>query len=810
MLQFVAASFAAAGAMAALAPVIIHLLNRRRYRTVHWAAMDFLRHAVQRKSRRLKLRDLLLLLLRVACVLLFAFALARPYWSSHSLSGVDQPVHAIVVLDNSLSMAYQRLGGSLLDEAKTRIRALVENLPRGSAVSLLPACAFDDQIVLDPYRNIDDLHEALALINVVDQQLDISRVIALAHAAADRAPELLNKRVVLYGDQQQLNFRSLSGASAEGGKDAWGKLHDVRLVSIRPEQVDNAWVAELRLLDALADVNTDSTITATIRYDGPSDRLGTPVSLSVDDVPVGTQTIDLKPGQTQKLYFTHRFDLPIEPGEVAYATVVVSLGEDRLSDDDRRAVVVPVVSRWPIVFVDQYGATQESPENNLLGETLRWRRYLMADSGTDAPSEKARMKHMTIGQLDRDALKYARMVVLAGVENVSPTIVDLLREYVEQGGQLLIATGGRFDPASWQATAWRDGDGILPLPLDTRWEGVTLDEDPLRVAPFQLDERSLTHDLFQFEDQLNTADANELTGVLFFKTAVVQDTLDAWQGWKQREDERRAKKNEPAKVDPSAPPTVPPTSWLAWRDELNGSQSTRSKPAENDTSWYPEVLARFTNGLPFAAQRSIGQGRVVFMASGVQPNWNTLMTGYGAVLFDRIVRESIDRTLPRRNLAPTELVQLPIAARDRALRLTLSTPDRRELPLWVDATGESSYAIAVRHLDHRGIYRLRAYRDAEPMRENTPAWTLPLAIQGPASESELRYLNEGTFAQRFAQSESSWHEADDPLQWSTGGARGHNWWRVLLALTMLGLIGEFGLVNMAGRPEPAKISEDRS
>ncbi|MCA9245597.1 MAG: BatA domain-containing protein, partial [Planctomycetales bacterium] len=73
--------FALAGAIAAAGPVLIHLMNRRRFRVVEWAAMDFLREAMQRNRKILRLRDLLLLILRTAVVLLFGLALARPFFS---------------------------------------------------------------------------------------------------------------------------------------------------------------------------------------------------------------------------------------------------------------------------------------------------------------------------------------------------------------------------------------------------------------------------------------------------------------------------------------------------------------------------------------------------------------------------------------------------------------------------------------------------------------------------------------------------------------------------------------------------------
>ena len=80
---------AVAGAAAAAVPVIVHLLNRRRFRVVPWAAMDFLRQAVARSRRMVELRDLLLLALRVLCLLIFALALGRPYWSRSTQTAVD-------------------------------------------------------------------------------------------------------------------------------------------------------------------------------------------------------------------------------------------------------------------------------------------------------------------------------------------------------------------------------------------------------------------------------------------------------------------------------------------------------------------------------------------------------------------------------------------------------------------------------------------------------------------------------------------------------------------------------------------------
>src|SRR3954462_14426165 len=66
----------AVGAAAVSVPIIIHLLNRRRFKVVTWAAMRFLLAAQKQNTRRLRLEQLLLLLVRCGLVALLVFAMA--------------------------------------------------------------------------------------------------------------------------------------------------------------------------------------------------------------------------------------------------------------------------------------------------------------------------------------------------------------------------------------------------------------------------------------------------------------------------------------------------------------------------------------------------------------------------------------------------------------------------------------------------------------------------------------------------------------------------------------------------------------
>src|ERR1700758_5446938 len=83
-------------------PIIIHLINRMRFKRIRWAAMEFLLKSQKRNRRRLIIEQLILLLLRILLVLLAAFLVAR--FVQAGLSTGQGAAH-IVLLDDSLSMA---------------------------------------------------------------------------------------------------------------------------------------------------------------------------------------------------------------------------------------------------------------------------------------------------------------------------------------------------------------------------------------------------------------------------------------------------------------------------------------------------------------------------------------------------------------------------------------------------------------------------------------------------------------------------------------------------------------------------------
>ncbi len=137
---FLAPLYLLLGAGAAV-PLLVHLMRRRSGLRVPFPAVRYLARAEQEHSRQLRIRNLLLMLLRVAAVVLIAFAAARPVSGAlGALFGVGHaPTAVAIVLDNSLSTSAIDAGHPVLDGLSDVARTAVGHAGPSDRVWLVTA-----------------------------------------------------------------------------------------------------------------------------------------------------------------------------------------------------------------------------------------------------------------------------------------------------------------------------------------------------------------------------------------------------------------------------------------------------------------------------------------------------------------------------------------------------------------------------------------------------------------------------------------------------------------------------------------------
>ena len=161
------------GLLAASLPILIHLLNRWRYKSVLWAAISFVLKANKEIKGRKKLLYYLILASRTLALLCLILALARPLASSWLGFGSGQFSHVILLLDRSLSMEKRALGDqqSLREAALTQMRETL--LPLQNCRFFLAESGKEELMELASPELLLDISTTQA----TDTQSDIARLL---------------------------------------------------------------------------------------------------------------------------------------------------------------------------------------------------------------------------------------------------------------------------------------------------------------------------------------------------------------------------------------------------------------------------------------------------------------------------------------------------------------------------------------------------------------------------------------------------------------------------------------------------------
>lgn len=423
------------GLSAVAVPILIHLLNRKRVRRIVWAAMRFLQVSVEQNQRRMKIEDVVLLALRCALLALLALALARPMLGGGG-QGVGSKVVAIIVLDNSYSMAMSDGTATRFDKARNAAEQIVSSMPPGSAVAVW--CAANDVQAIIPEPTVD-----LGLARKAIQQTQLSGSASDLLPAISRALDALRGRI---GSQRE--FYLITDGQALG----WSRFQEIQaqfqraksdvraqLVLINEHETHNLGVSELRLDRGLSPIQQPLRFQVRVTNFGRDVARDVPVSLSVDfEAPSDQFTIaQLTPGASQSLSLFAKLT------NAGFHTIIANIPNDRLRTDDSRAWAVRAVNNIRVLLVDGDGGDEL---NGSVGATFFLRNALAPVNAETRDSYFIRTTVATDSELANVRLDDFDAVILAGVPRLSEQLAGQVHRFVQRGGGLMIFPGPRAEP----------------------------------------------------------------------------------------------------------------------------------------------------------------------------------------------------------------------------------------------------------------------------------------------------------------------------------------------------------------------------
>ena len=474
------------GGLAVASPILIHLLNKRRFKIVEWAAMDFLFEAEKKNKRRVQLENLILLALRCLAMLLVAFMLARPFFPSGLMGAFAQSrqIERIVVIDDSLSQRVLKDSLPALDGTKESVKQLLE----GFATSDETEDWVSVWLTSDPNQRLIDykpltestLPEILQVVNQIDcsdRVADYSSSLGELDRYLEGQRENVGRAVYVYSDLRQRDWKPLANQDADAApKSIIGRIGDNSVGTFivdRGSDLDqNLAITDIRPDGLLVSDKSVSFLVDVANF-GNKTLNDVSVLFQVNDSQAEYESIaSLGPGKTVTLVYNYFFNRPQQRNllddesesskvrnfriraEIDRQSLGEDLAQDQLIEDSSRFYAARILEGIPVLLVDgDPSAISERSETH----------YLQSLS---VPGTGLSMTDVTVSELESVSLTDFQIIFLCNVDEASPDRIKELRKWVEEGGSLVFMPGNRVRAATFNDAFYQEGTGLSPLQLD--------------------------------------------------------------------------------------------------------------------------------------------------------------------------------------------------------------------------------------------------------------------------------------------------------------------------------------------------------
>ncbi len=393
-------------------PVIIHLFRFRKFRTVYFPNIAFLRQLSEASDKESRIKHLLVLLIRIMAIALLVMAFARPYIPAGD-DEMGPGVNTVgVYIDNSFSMNALSEQGRLLDEARSRALEI--------AAMYGPA---DNFLLLT--NDFEGRHQRL-----VSREEFINMIYEVTLSARVRTiKEVMIRKQELLSLEPQINQRAYYISDFQKSTSGLDQLDfeprpPAYLIHLQARQRDNVFVDSLWLESPVILGGQPVIMNVRIRNDGSQLLENQAIRLFVEGQQRTVASYRIEPWGEKII------ELTWPAGSQSYQQGHVEISDYPVTFDDRLYFSYAVTSEIPVLGLEGSGRNP----------------YLFALFGRDALFNYTSMPAFNI---DYSAFPLQRLIVLDAFDRIPGGLIAGLQSFVKDGGSLVVFPGKQSDIASY-------------------------------------------------------------------------------------------------------------------------------------------------------------------------------------------------------------------------------------------------------------------------------------------------------------------------------------------------------------------------
>jgi len=454
------------GLGAASVPVIIHLLNRRRFKILDWAAMRFLLESVRKNRRRVRLEELILLLLRCLAVFLLAVAVARFLGCAPAtvlpVGTPAQKAH-VFVLDDSVSMGQKVKNTTAFAKATSDLIEILKIIPPSDRVGILLTSEPDPAKALLELRTLgqadpESVAGRLQSLTPSDTAGQLAQTLQAAGKMFQNVP--IDKRLYVLSDFRAADYAGGTGVEElrrELAALSAGKV-DLVMMAYGLEPGGNLTAEGVKVLDKLTIANKPVGVQLRVRNNGPTRQENVSIRFVVrtpggeEVTPPAKVIAAIDPGEMQTVKFDYEFDAG------GPAAIEAQLPADTLAGDNTAYLALNVRPARKVLVLNG--------EPDVMNPQADEAYYLLV--AIDPTADYRYGTAVDVVSADRaeqvDFEAYDA-VIMANVAELLPAELKALTEYVSAGGGLAIFLGDQIKLNFYSGEFYKRGTGLCPLPV---------------------------------------------------------------------------------------------------------------------------------------------------------------------------------------------------------------------------------------------------------------------------------------------------------------------------------------------------------
>lgn len=442
-------------------PVVIHLLNRRRFIVVDWAPMKYLKLTIRTNRRRIQIEQWILLALRTLLIVLLVGIVARPALSKSGLGAWlarRARVSRVIVIDNSLPTGYRQGEASALDRAKHAVEEILRATGSKDAVTILTTAPAAPPVARE--ATVDDPAKLVAAVQALRPTAAVANWANTFKQVDDclSTATFPQREVILVTDMRKAGW--VYGGKSGGGNavtdyaDRWAAHDtDARVVDVGSRETADVAILRFAADAPVALPNTPVPLTAAVRNDTAVALHGHQATLAVDGLSRPVLLPDLPPGGTVQVPLSVVF--PVAGPHLLKLSLT---DPDALAGDDARTAVVDVREHVDLTIVD--GRPGPGPFESA-GDYL--------NVAFSVGQEPLRVRHVTDADVARP--QPADVTAIVDAANLTPDTIADYERLVRDGMGLMIFAGEQVEPAAYNEKLYKNGTGLLPVRLDRVVDG---------------------------------------------------------------------------------------------------------------------------------------------------------------------------------------------------------------------------------------------------------------------------------------------------------------------------------------------------